>query len=73
MVMLDVIVIFTPGQCDQLDDETLAVNFAATNIERLHSGAIGCTVPGDMIHHIEHHPAVAYVRRVQSYMGSLSA
>jgi hypothetical protein len=73
MVMVDVIVIFTPGQCDLLDDEMLAMTFAATNVERLHSGALACTVPGAMVHHLEHHPAVAYVRRVQCYTGSLSA
>ena len=71
--MADVIVIFAPGHGTSMDDETLAVTFAATNIERPHAGAIAFTVPGEMIHRIEHHPGVAYVRRVQSYTGSLSA
>jgi hypothetical protein len=56
-----------------MDDEMLALTFAATNIERPHVGAIACTVPGDLVHTIERHPSVAYVRRVQSYTGSLSA
>lgn len=73
MVMVDVIVIFTLGQCDKHDDEQLAMTFAATNIERLHSGAVACTVPGAMMHHIEQLPGVAYVRRVQCYTGSLGA
>jgi hypothetical protein len=73
MVMADVIVIFAPGQCDRLDDEALALAFAATNIERLHSGAVACTVPGDMVHQIEHHPGVGYVRRVQTFEGSAAA
>lgn len=71
--MADVILIFSPGQSENMDDEQLAVQFAATNIERPLVGAIACTVPGDMIHHIERHPGIAYVRRVQSYTGSLSA
>ena len=73
MVMADVILIFTPGQSEKMDDEMLAMQFAATNIERPHVGAIACTVPGDLVHAIERHPGVAYVRRVQSYTGSLSA
>ena len=71
--MVDVILILTPGQAALLDDEMLALTFCATNVDRLHSGAIACTVPGGMIHSIERHPAVAYVRRVQAYTGSLSA
>jgi len=73
MVMADVIVICSPGQSDKMDDEMLAMQFAATNIERPHVGTIACTVPGDLLHTIERHPSVAYVRRVQSYTGSLSA
>ena len=73
MVMADVIVICTPGQSEKMDDEMLAMQFAATNIERPHAGAIACTVPAERVHHIEHFPGVAYVRRVQSYTGSLSA
>jgi hypothetical protein len=73
MVMADVIVICSPGQSEKMDDEMLAMQFAATNIERPHVGAIACTVPGDRLHHIERHPGVAYVRRVQSYTGGLGA
>jgi hypothetical protein len=73
MVMADVIVIFTPGECDKFDDEALAMTFSATNIERLHSGALACTVPAASIHEIERNPRVAYVRRVQMYTGSLGA
>jgi len=71
--MADVIVICSPGQSENMDDEMLAMQFAATNIERPHVGAIACTVPGDLVHTIERYPGVAYVRRVQSYTGSLSA
>ncbi len=71
--MADVIVIFAAGECDRLDDESLAANFAATNIERLHSGALACTVPSFKLHEIERRPGVAYVRRVQAYLASLSA
>ena len=71
--MADVIVICRSGQSERMDDETLAMTFAATDIERPHVGTIACTVPGDLIHHIERHPGVAYVRRVQSYTGSLGA
>lgn len=73
MVMADVIVIFAPGECDRHDDETLAMTFHATNIERLHSGAISCTVPAAAIHDIERNPRVAYVRRVSTYHGSLAS
>jgi hypothetical protein len=73
MNMCDVIVIIARGAADKLDDETLAMNFAATNIDRVHGGAVACTVPGEMIHHMERDPAIAYVRRVQNYLGSLSA
>ena len=73
MVMADVIVIFTPGQSEKMDDEMVAMNFAATNIERPHAGAVACTVPAERVHHIEAYPGVAYVRRVQSYMGSMGA
>jgi hypothetical protein len=73
MVMADVIVMFAPGESEKMDDEALAMSFAATNIERPHVGAIACTVPAERVHHIEHYPGVAYVRRVQSYTGSLSA
>ena len=71
--MADVIVICSLGQSEKMDDEMLAVQFAATNIERPHVGAIACTVPGDLVHTIERHPGVAYVRRVQSYTGSVGA
>jgi hypothetical protein len=70
MEMTDVIVIFQPGQCDRLDDEALAESFAATNVERPVEGAISCTIPAEMLHHVERHPAVAYVRRVTGYVGS---
>jgi hypothetical protein len=73
MDMADVIVILGRGQGDRLDDEALATSFAATNIERPIPGAVSCTVPHSMIHHIERHPAVAYVRRVQAYFGSLAS
>ena len=73
MVMADVILIFMPGHSHKMDDEQLALQFAATNIERPLAGAIACTVPADRVHHIERYPGVAYVRRVQSYTGSLSA
>ena len=71
--MSDVIVILARGQGDRLDDETLAFTFAATNIERLIVGAVACTVPAYMVHELAQHPAVAYVRRVQAYMGSLGS
>ena len=71
--MCDVILIIARGAAGQLDDETLACQFAATNIDRPHGGAVACTVPGYMIHLMERHPAVAYVRRVQHFLGSLSA
>jgi hypothetical protein len=73
MDMADVIVIFARGQSLLMDDESLAELFAATNIDRLIDGAIACTVPYCMIDHLERHPAVAYVRRVQAYMGSLES
>jgi hypothetical protein len=73
MVMADVIVICSPGQSEKMDDEMLAMQFAATNIERPHVGTIACTVPVELVHTIERYPGVAYVRRVQSYTGSLSA
>lgn len=71
--MADVIVIFNAGECELMDDESLAMSFAATNIERLHSGALSCTVPSWKLHEIERRPGVAYVRRVQAYLASLSA
>ena len=71
--MTDVIVIFSAGQFDRLDDETLAATFAATNIERLPEGVLSCTVPAAMVHDIERNPAVAYVRRVQAYIGSFDS
>jgi hypothetical protein len=70
MEMTDVIVIFQPGQCERLDDEALAESFAATNVDRPVEGAIACTIPADMLQHVERHPAVAYVRRVAAYLGS---
>ena len=70
MDMADVILIFQPGQCDRLDDEALAESFAATNVERPIAGAVACTIPMDMLHHIERHPSIAYVRRVAAYVGS---
>jgi hypothetical protein len=73
MEMADVIVIFAPGELARFDDETLAVSFAATNIDRVHPGAIACTVPAGMIHVIQRNPRVAYVRRVCAYTGSLSS
>jgi hypothetical protein len=73
MDMADVIVILGRGQGERLDDESLASDFAATNIERPIPGAIACTVPSTMLHRIERHPAVAYVRRVQAYTGSLAS
>ena len=70
MEMADVILIFKAGQCDRMDDEALAESFAATNVERPIAGAVACTIPMDMLHHVEHHPAIAYLRRVASYAGS---
>ena len=71
--MADVIVILGPGQSSQLDDERLATDFAASNIERLIEGAVAFTIPAARVHEIERHPAVAYVRRVQAYTGSLAS
>jgi hypothetical protein len=73
MDMADVIVILARGQSAMLDDESLATCFAATNIERPIEGALACTIPAGMVHAMERHPAVAYVRRVQGYMGSLAS
>jgi hypothetical protein len=73
MDMADVIIIFASGHSELLDDESLAELFAATNVERLIEGAIACTVPYCMTHHIERHPSVAYVRRVQAYVGCLGS
>lgn len=73
MDMVDVILILAAGHSVLLDDESMAEQFAATNVERLVEGAVACTVPCVMIHHIERHPSVAYVRRVQTYVGSLSS
>ena len=73
MEMADVIVILGPGQSAALDDECLATDFAATNIERLIEGALACTIPAWKVHEIERHPSVAYVRRVQGYTGSLAS
>src|SRR5688572_1756501 len=44
MNMCDVIVIIARGAGGQLDDETLACQFAATNIDRPQDGAVACTV-----------------------------
>ena len=71
--MCDVILILIPGESDRLDDETLAQEFAATNIERPVEGAIACTVPSHLLHEIAQHPRVAYVRRIQAYLGSLAS
>jgi hypothetical protein len=71
--MTDVIVIFARGLGERLDDETLAFTFAATNIERPIEGAVACTLPAFMVSEIAQHPSVAYVRRVQAYMGSLAS
>ena len=73
MDMADVIVILGLGQSANLDDESLATDFAASNIERPTEGAICCTIPLWKVHEIERHPAVAYVRRVQAYTGSLAS
>ena len=73
MEMADVIVILGLGQSSQLDDESLAIDFAASNIERPVEGAVCCTIPAAKVYEIEHHPAVAYVRRVQGYTGSLES
>jgi hypothetical protein len=70
MEMADVIVIFEAGQSDRFDDEALAASFFATNVERPTEGAISCTIPADMVNSISHRPGVAYVRRVQAYLGS---
>ena len=67
------IVILGLGQSSQLDDESLAIDFAASNIERPTEGAVCCTIPATKVHEIERHPAVAYVRRVQGYTGSLES
>ena len=73
MEMVDVILIFAKGQADRLDDEALAESFAATNVERPIAGAVSCTIPLEMLHHVERHPAVAYVRRVAAYVGSVNS
>jgi hypothetical protein len=73
MEMADVILIFIAGESDRFDDDTLAATFAATNIERQPEGVLACTVPASMVLGIERHPAVAYVRRVQAYLGSYDA
>jgi hypothetical protein len=73
MEMADVIVILGLGQSSKLDDESLATDFAASNIERPTEGAIACTIPAWKVHEIEHHPAVAYVRRISAYTGSLAS
>jgi hypothetical protein len=70
MEMADVILVFHPGQCAQMDDEALAICFGATNVERPAPGVIACTVPAGRIHQLEHDPRVAYVRRVHVYLGS---
>ena len=70
MEMADVIVIFEAGQSDRFDDEALAESFYATNVERPIEGAISCTIPADMLHTISRRPGVAYVRRIQAYLGS---
>ena len=73
MEMADVILIFAPGQCERFDDELLAEEFAATNVDRVSEGAIACTVPSYLIHRLEHDPRIAYVRRVQAYLGSIAS
>ena len=73
MDMTDIIVVCARGQSHRLDDETLAVAFGATNVEWLPEGCLSCTVPTHKLHEIEHYPAVAYVRRVQGYLGSIAS
>ncbi len=73
MEMTDVILIFARGQSGTLDDEALAMTFAATNIERPIMGALQCTIPAAKLHEVERNPAVAYVRRMQSYAGSFDS
>ena len=70
MEMADVIVIFRPGCCERFDDEALAESFAATNVDRPTEGAVSCTIPMEKFHDVERHPSVAYLRRIQAYMGS---
>jgi hypothetical protein len=73
MDMTDVIIVCAPGQSNCLDDETLAMDFGATNVERMDEGCLACTVPTHKVSDMERNPAVAYVRRVQAYTGGLGA
>jgi hypothetical protein len=73
MEMSDIIVVCRRGQSERLDDETLATDFGATNVERLIEGCLSCTVPSYKLHEVERHASVAYVRRVQAYRGSLAS
>jgi hypothetical protein len=73
MEMTDIIVVCARGLSSSLDDETLATSFGATNVERLPEGCLACTVPSHKLHDVERNPAVAYVRRVQAYLGSLAS
>ncbi|HEX8521131.1 MAG TPA: hypothetical protein VF669_02670 [Tepidisphaeraceae bacterium] len=73
MEMSDVILIFRAGQAQKLDDEALAEVFAATNVERPGDGVVSCTIPSSKVHDISRDPRVAYVRRVQAYIGSFDA
>jgi len=73
MDMTDVIVVCARGGSDRLDDETLATCFGATNVERLPEGCLACTVPTSRLNELERNPAVAYVRRVQAYYGSIAS
>ena len=73
MEMTDIIVVCALGQSNSLDDETLATCFGATNVERLLEGCLACTIPSHKLHDIERTPAVAYVRRVQAYSGSIAS
>ena len=73
MEMTDVIIVCARGHSHRLDDETLATCFGATNVERLPEGCLACTVPSHRLHDVERNPAVAYVRRVQAYYGSIAS
>jgi hypothetical protein len=73
MEMADVILIFARGQSQKLDDEAMAEIFGATNVERPSEGVMSCTLPVTNLHQVEHDPRIAYVRRVQAYIGSFDA
>jgi hypothetical protein len=73
MEMTDVILIFARGQGQTLDDEAMAEIFGATNVDRIAEGVMSCTLPASNLHSVERDPRIAYVRRVQAYIGSFDA